>query len=200
MGAILTLFGYVNASFIGDNFLGACVDDAEKQALYRIAKKLVDEQNLVLGVIAGVVAALAGALAWGAIVMKTGNVYGWIAIVLGLFVGWGVQVFGRGIDRRLPFIAGILAVISCLLGNMAALLIFTLLMEGAPLASVFDIMSTEELFRMTKATLGYVDLVFWALAAGAAAQVAKRHLTDEEQLAISLYQTQLPQEGPISPG
>ena len=49
---------------------------------------------------------------------KPGRVFPWFSILIGGFVGLGVQRFGRGLDWRFPVIAAVLAWVGAYVGNL----------------------------------------------------------------------------------
>jgi hypothetical protein len=78
------------------------------------------EQNLGLGIIGGAIGGLLGAAAWAAITYFTEYQIGWIAIIVGFLVGFGVRTLGKGIDKIYGIIGGVIALGSVLLGNFLA--------------------------------------------------------------------------------
>ncbi len=161
--------------------------DAEQAEQYRIAETLIGEQNFVMGLAAAVVATLAGALGWGAISVATGYMIGWVAIGLGVLVGYGMQVFGRGLTAKYSAVAAILSVIGCLGGNLAAQVMFEMKLTGLPVGDIVSGLTIDDLIAFYTETLEAMDLVFWLLAVGAAWSFATRKLTPEEELAMRAW-------------
>ncbi len=161
--------------------------DVEKAEQYRLAESLIAEQNFVNGLAAAVVASIAGAIAWGAISMATGYMIGWVAIGLGVLVGYGMQMFGKGLTAKYSAVAAVLAVVGCLGGNLAAAVMFEVKNYGASVGEVFSTLTMRDIIAFYTETLEIMDLVFWLLAVGAAWQFAPRQLADEEELAMRAY-------------
>ncbi len=161
--------------------------DVERAEQYRLAEALIAEQNFVNGLAAGVVASIAGAIAWGAISIATGYMIGWVAIGLGVLVGYGMQVFGKGLTAKYSAVAAVLAVVGCLGGNFAAAVMFEVKNYGVPVGDVLSTLTMRDIVAFYTETLEIMDLVFWALAVGAAWQFAPRNLTDEEGFAMRAF-------------
>ncbi len=161
--------------------------DAEKAEQYRLAETLIGEQNFVNGLAAAVVATIAGALAWGAISIATGYMIGWVAIGLGVLVGYGMQMFGRGLSAKYSVVAAALAVVGCLAGNLAAAVMFEMRNYGVSLGDVFSGLTINDIIAFYTETLEIMDLVFWALALGAAWSFAPRKLTPDEEIALRAW-------------
>ena len=73
-------------------------------------QRLAAEQNLGLGVAAGMIAAGIGAAVWAAITFFTGYQIGWMAIGVGLLVGYTVSVYGKGLSNLYGIAAALLVV------------------------------------------------------------------------------------------
>lgn len=161
--------------------------DAKLAERYQIAERLIAEQNFGLGVVAAVVAALAGALAWGVVTVITGGIPAWFAIAIGALVGYGMQVFGRGLTTKYSVVAAVMAIVGCVAGNLAAYVIFQ---SKASFRSIDEILSTLDLADLIDfyvRALGLLDLFFYFLAAVAAWYFAQRDLTQEEDFAMRAW-------------
>ncbi|MDJ0908517.1 MAG: hypothetical protein QNI99_04965 [Woeseiaceae bacterium] len=161
--------------------------DAQQAEQYRIAETLIGEQNFIMGLAAAVVATLAGALGWGAISVATGSMIGFVAIGLGVLVGYGMQVFGRGLTAKYSAVAAILSVIGCLAGNFVAGVMFQMKATGLSPGDILTGLTIDDLIAFYADTLQPMDLVFWALALGAAWSFATRKLTPDEESAMRAW-------------
>jgi hypothetical protein len=160
---------------------------AQRAEQFRLAEKLLSEQNLAAGIAGGLVGAVGGAIAWGAITIATGTVYSPVAIGVGALAGWGVQVFGRGVTNAYGYIAMALAVVGCLLGVLAET-VFAPRSAGVSIMDVIRSLTLEDVIAIYQYSLGLFDLVAWAVAAWMASILAKRRLSREEGLAIYMYE------------
>lgn len=87
----------------------------EKLMYYK--EKLRLEQNLILGMGAGAAACLVSAFLWAVISVATGYQIGYMAIAVGLLVGFAIRFVGKGIDPIFGIMGALFALAGCLLGN-----------------------------------------------------------------------------------
>lgn len=167
---------------------GFRMTDLDRAEQYRLAETLIGEQNFTNGLAAAVVAAIAGAFGWGVVSMATGYMVGWVAIGLGVLVGYGMQVFGRGLTAKFSAAAAALAVFGCLAGNLAGAILYDARTYGLSARDIFSGMTLDDVVAFYSGTLTFMDLVFWLLAVGAAWQFAPRRLSVDEEIAIRRYE------------
>jgi hypothetical protein len=126
--------------------------------------RLRSQQNLVGGVIAGVVAAGVGAILWAVITVTTEFQIGFMAIGVGFLVGIAVRRFGKGVDTIFGLTGAVLALVGCAAGNLLA--ICGLLAKHNNL-SFFTVLSGLE-FELVKnlmvASFSPMDLLFYGIA------------------------------------
>ncbi len=84
--------------------------------------KLLREQNLVLGILAGAGAALAGALIWMGITIATQMQLGLVAIAIGAGVGYAVRYAGKGVTKVYGVVGAVLTLLSCLAGEVCTVI------------------------------------------------------------------------------
>ena len=164
----------------------------DRLAQFELARKLLKEQSLVGAILAGTVAAIAGAIAWGALAHGIGASYSIFGIGVGVLVGWGVREFGRGIENLYPMIAIVLAIFGCIAGNFAVTVIDALA-YGETIAELLASLTWEVFLGYLKYSLGFLDVLAWAVAAFCAGWLSKRHLDTEEALAVYAYRIHGPE-------
>ena len=76
------------------------------------------KRRLLLGSLGAIAGALIGAIAWAAITAATHFQIGYMAIGVGFLAGYGMRTLGGGRDRADGVIAGIVAFLGCVLGNL----------------------------------------------------------------------------------
>jgi len=91
------------------------IDPVKAQALQQ---RIAAEQNLLLGVLGGAVAAVIGAAIWAAITVTTKYQIGWMAVGVGFLVGFAVRLLGKGMQKSFGIAGAVLALAGCLLGNL----------------------------------------------------------------------------------
>lgn len=158
----------------------------EKQENYDLAEKLISEQNFAAAVIAGAVATLLAAAAYGITVATWAFSYGFAAAGVGIVVGLSMGFLGRGISTKFVVVATLYTITGCVLGNL-----FRAIIELAPATSPIDVLRSNSLSLVAEraiSNVSFVDLVFWFVAVFAAVFLAKRPLSRSERLAIGLYE------------
>jgi hypothetical protein len=147
-------------------------------ALAAIAlERLRARQDLAAGLLAGLVAAAVGAGLWAALTLLTGARSAWIALGIGLLVGYAVRVAGRGLDLVFSFGAAALALVGCLVGNLLAACGAIARRRGVPFGEVLDALDPETAIELMRASFDAADLVFYAVGAVQAFKLARRPLT-----------------------
>src|SRR5690606_10638744 len=105
--------------------------------LYQYREMLRLEQNLPLALLAGVAAAVLGAVLWAIITVATHLQIGYMAVGLGFLVGYTVRFAGKGLDKVFGILGAALSLGGCLLGNLFTLVGFIANDEGLGYAEVF---------------------------------------------------------------
>ena len=124
-------------------------------------------KRLLLGGLAGVAAAVVGAIVWAIITVTTKYQIGLVAIAIGAFVGFAVRTANGG--KAFGILGAFLALFGCVLGNYFSLIafvaaqqhvgFFTVLNHADPgkVATVMwdDLLSTSILFYAIAVYEGY---------------------------------------------
>lgn len=144
-------------------------DESAKEVIsqYELEAKIQQlklEQNLPLGIIAGGIAALIGALLWAVITVLTNYQIGYMAIAVGFFVGYAVRIAGKGIDKIYGVVGAILAFIGCLVGNFFSAVGFLANYVGAGYFEMLSAIDSGIAIELMKETFSFMDLLFYAIA------------------------------------
>ncbi len=125
-----------------------------------------EKQNLLLGLVAGVAAAVIGAILWAVITVFTNHQIGWMAIGVGLLVGLAVHQFGRGIDPIYGILGAVLAFLGCLVGNLLAVAILASQEGTVSLveALLVFLIAPETVIEVLQITFQPIDFLFYGLA------------------------------------
>jgi hypothetical protein len=156
----------------------------EKEQNYKLASQLLSEQKFGSAVIGGSVAAIIAAGIYAVVTVAMGYATAFLAIGIGVAVGFAVQYLGRGIETKFAVIASVLAVVGCVLGNIFASILFA---ARAHDKSLFEIAANIEIAQLNHfvfADFQLLDWLFWPLAIYAASFFAKRSLTRKQGLAV----------------
>jgi len=164
------------------------MDEEEKQQNYKLAARLMSEQNFAAAVIAGAIAMLLAAVAYGMTVETWPFTYGFAATGIGIVIGLPMGFLGRGISMKFAVVATAYTIIGCVLGNL-----FVRVMDLAKssTASPFVVLqdnSLPELADWSTSGLSFIHLVYWFVAVVCAVFLAKRPLSRSDRLAIGMFE------------
>jgi hypothetical protein len=143
-------------------------------------EQLDDQPSLLMGLVAGVIAMLLGAVVWGAITYFTEYQIGWIAIGVGFLVGVAIRFFGRGKTMVFGIAGAVLALLGCLLGNLFFYSGVIAREEAVSFLEVFFffLLTPAAALEVFMVAFDVMDILFYGLAAYAgfsAAMDIKRH-------------------------
>lgn len=139
-----------------------------------------EEQKLGAGILAGFVAAVAGAALWAVITVATGYQIGWMAVGVGFLVGLAVRQVGRGLDKSFGIAGALLALLGCLLGNFFTVVHFVA--EASELA-YFETLTTLEpaaIPELMTVTFSPMDLLFYGIAIYEGYKLSFRQISRDE--------------------
>lgn len=142
--------------------------------------QLLAEQNLPLGIAAGIVAALVGAAAWALVTFATGYQIGFMAIGIGFLVGFAVRAAGNGISTPFGVAGAALALAGCALGNLLAVTAIVADAEGVAFLAAAAQLTPALAQELMVATFTPMDLIFYAIAGYEGYKLSFRQLAAEE--------------------
>ena len=160
--------------------------DEEKQKNYELAEQLISEQNFASAVIAGALATLLAAVAYGVVVSTWPFSYGFAAAGIGVAIGVSMQFLGRGISMRFTAVAAAYTIAGCCLGNLFRIVIEQVRGTGTSPVDLLRNSSFSTLAEWTVSNLSLIDLIYWFVAVVAAVFLAKRPLSRAQRLAIGM--------------
>jgi hypothetical protein len=164
------------------------MDIEEKQKNYALAEKLISEQNFAAATIAGAIATLLAATAYGIIVETWPFSYGFAAAGIGTVIGFFMGFLGRGISIKFSVMAALYTIAGCVLGN---LFVKTINLAQATATSPIDVLRSNSLSVFAQWAvngLSLIHIVFWFVAVVAAGFLARRPLSRAQRLAIGMYE------------
>jgi hypothetical protein len=127
-------------------------------------EQLRSEQNLPFALLAGAASAAVGAGAWAAITAATGYQIGFMAIGVGLLVGFAVRFAGKGLDPLYGAIGAVFALVGCAAGNLLTGCIFVAQNEQVALMQVLSALDVQVAQQIMLAMFSPMDLLFYGLA------------------------------------
>lgn len=142
--------------------------------------KLKTEQNYSKGVIFGVLTGLVGALVWAAITIITEYQIGYLALAIGAGVGFTIRYFGKGVDQIFGVTGGIIAILSCLLGNLFSIIGFIAHANNLGYLETFIQLNFSEILPLMTETFSIMDILFYGIAGYWGYKYAFRTFTEKE--------------------
>ena len=164
------------------------MNDEEEQKNYELATKLLSEQNFTAAVVAGAVATVLAAAAFGTVVASWSFAYGFAAAAVGMVIGFSIGFLGRGISTKFAVAAAVYTVIGFVLGNLAWVVIDLAQATGASPIDVLRNNSLPALLGQAVAHGFSIYLLYWFVAIIAAVFLSRRSLSRSERLAVGLYE------------
>jgi hypothetical protein len=151
----------------------------EQQAVM-LMQALHEEQNLVMGGVAGVLAALVGAGAWAAVTVATEYQIGWMAVGIGFLVGHAMRFAGKGIAPVFGAVSAVIALFGCAVGNLLTFTWFIAAAEGMPFMAVATQLDLAITVEILASTFEAMDILFYGLAAYFGYKTAFRQVTQAD--------------------
>jgi len=137
------------------------------------------QQDIFFALIGGLSSAIAGAVVWAAITVVTNYQIGYMAVGVGLLVGFGVRFFGAGVDTTYSVIGAVFALLGCALGNLLSQIHFIAVAESLSYFDVISLLSPSLISTLFAETFSPMDVLFYGLAAWEGFKFAVRPVTDE---------------------
>jgi hypothetical protein len=121
--------------------------------------------NLMLAVVAGVVAMLVGTAVWVGITVATNFQIGYMAVGVGVLVGLAMRFAGHGLGQPYQAIGAVLALLGCALGNLFTGCVFVAREFQVAFGDVLANLDAEAVGEIMSAMFSPMDILFYALAA-----------------------------------
>jgi hypothetical protein len=153
---------------------------AQEQVPDEVLDKLRSEQNLSMGIIVGSVVGILSAILWGVITVATNYQIGFMAVAVGLAVGYSIRLTGKGIDPTFGFAGAIIALLAVALGNFFSLIGFAADELQTTLFGVFDYFSVIQLCSLMFDNFEFMDVVFYGIAIYEGYKFSFRPITHED--------------------
>ncbi len=151
-----------------------------EQEAERALEVFRQEQNLVVGSMAGLIAAVAGAAVWAGVTVVTEYQIGWMAVGLGFLVGIAMRTMGKGIDQVFGVVGAVMALVGCVLGNVFTIAWYISAQTGSSLLSVLTQLDMELMIDLITETFQVMDILFYGLALYFGYKYAFRQLTMDD--------------------
>ncbi|MBK6963574.1 MAG: toxin-antitoxin system YwqK family antitoxin [Bacteroidales bacterium] len=153
------------------------IDEAMGKLDETAIEKLRFHQDFNYAIIGGILAALVSAALWAIITVATKYQIGYMAIGVGILVGFGIRFFGSGIDKKFGFLGAVLAVLGCLTGNLLSQIGFYAEEQSMGFLEVLKLLDFTYIPAILAESFSPMDLLFYGIAVYAGYRFAFRQLT-----------------------
>lgn len=139
----------------------------------RVGNGAEASENIVIGGVAGLVAALVGAASWAAITYFTNYQIGFMAVGIGYLVGIVMLKFGHGQSQAFGILAAVLAVAGCLIGNLLSACAFAADQLDVPMMQIVSGLTPSVAAEILQEGFSAIDALFYFLAVSAAFRASR---------------------------
>lgn len=141
------------------------------------------EQNLALGFVGGVAAAVLGGVIWAAVTVATRFQIGYMAVGVGFLVGHAVRVLGKGVDKSFGYCGGGLALFGCILGNLLSICGMLAVDRNVPVLQMGLALCLQPQLAVQLIGAGFhpMDVIFYWIAIYEGYRFSFRVITPEEK-------------------
>ncbi|MCB1146430.1 MAG: hypothetical protein KDK38_06475 [Leptospiraceae bacterium] len=136
----------------------------DESRLENYLSQKIKDQNLGMGIVAGLVSAVAGAAIWAAITVISKYQIGFMAIGVGLLVGMAVRFFGKGYTSPFAVIGGFFSLFGCVLGNLLTMLFLASIEENVSVLLIVQNVPASVLINAMADTFQFIDIIFYGIA------------------------------------
>jgi hypothetical protein len=154
--------------------------EIDELKLQTYVQEIKDNQNLSLGILGGIGAAVIGATIWAMITTLTNYQIGWMAVGVGFLVGIGVRSLGKGIDLSFGAVGAALSLLGCLAGNLLTVCILISRQENIELFNLLSRLNPSVAVELMKVTFNPMDLLFYGIAVYEGYRFSFRRISEDE--------------------
>jgi len=154
--------------------------EIDAMKLQRFRQNIKENQNLSLGLFAGIAAAALGAIMWALVTDLTHFQIGWMAVGVGFLVGYSIRRFGQGIDPIFGVMGALLALGGCLIGNLLSACMILARQESLSVLDVLVNLNFSVSMDLLTATFHPLDVLFYGLAIYQGYKFSFRQISPQE--------------------
>lgn len=143
-----------------------------------VREAMRQHQDLSYALVGGAAGAIVSAMIWGAVTYFTHYQIGYLAIGVGLLVGFAVRFFGAGIDRPFGIVGGAFAILGCALGNLMSQTGFVAEAESMNYFEVIPYLNWNVIIQIYTESFSPMDVVFYGIAGYEGYKFAFRPVTE----------------------
>ncbi len=127
-----------------------------------------EAQSLWKGIAAGLIAAIIGGILWGVIVYVTNYQIGYVAVGVGLMVGYAVRTYGKGIDPIFAYTGASLAFLGCFFGKIFTAIFLLAKTENYDINFITALnlcFNPDFISLVITEGFDFIDIIFYGIAA-----------------------------------
>ncbi len=155
-------------------------DDIESSLSSDVYEKLRWEQNYQTALISGLVVGIVGAVLWAAITVVTGYQIGYMAVAIGVGVGFAMRTMGKGMDPVFGITGAAIAVLSCVLGNVLSIIGFVADASGLAYMDALMQFDYAYILSLMEETVNFREVLFYGFAGFAGYKYSFRKFTESD--------------------
>ena len=156
--------------------------DIDQVKSQMVMQEMKDNQNLLFGMIGGIVAAAIGAAIWATLTAMTNFQIGWMAVGVGFLVGHAVRMCGKGIDKSFGMVGATLSLLGCIAGNLLTVCIAISRHQQIPFFDLLSRLNPEIVVDLMRATFNPMDLLFYGIAVYEGYRFSFRRISEGESV------------------
>jgi len=145
-----------------------------------LMQALHEEQNLLMGSLSGLFAAIVGAGVWAAVTVATEYQIGWMAVGIGFLVGYAMRLAGKGIAPVFGAVSAVLSLLGCAVGNLLTFIWLIASTEGLPFMEIASQLNSAIVIEILTSSFEAMDILFYGLAAYFGYKTAFRQVTQAD--------------------
>ncbi len=120
--------------------------------------------TLAVAALAGLAAALLGAVLWAALVAATNVKIGFAAVGVGFLVGWIMRNVGHGNTPTYGYVGAALALLGCVVGDVLSDCVFVAQHSGQPVLDTVTRLTPTSAVELLQAGFRPLDALFYFIA------------------------------------
>lgn len=126
--------------------------------------KLKIHQDFYYAIVGGSLATLISAVIWAVVTVATKFQIGYMAIGVGLLVGFSIQFFGAGVDKKFGYLGAFLSLLGCLLGNLFSQVGFIAQEQSLGYFETFTYLNSGLIINILVESFNPMDILFYGIA------------------------------------
>ena len=136
-------------------------------------------ENLTYALLGGLGMVCVSALLWAMVTVSTGYQVGYMAVGVGLIIGFSTRFFGAGIDPKFGYVGAGFALLACLLGNLFSQIGFISEAESISPYEVLSLLDLNMIVALYSDTFSPMDILFYGIAIFEGYKFAFRKIEEE---------------------